>query len=285
MSGVRGWLPRGFLYSLHDPVPSWPWHQLDTLNISSVFTDLVITLVGLIKFMIDDMEGHSMRITETAYKVQPARLGHPFNITDIVQAVTCTLCSVAIIGAAARTMLRVQQNQQRAIDDLLFFFACICLIAATILLVKEAASIYIVANVITSFFGGSSLENQVASSPQILEHAFAVVKSEGYAYSVLIWVAIFMVKFCYLCFFRLLVDRLKGLVVYWRVTMSITAISSLFNICALFIACPYFGQKACEIPFHSPKSHPLSNQTVRYSINVWYPWQLNAFHHLTRRGS
>lgn len=127
------------------------------------------------------------------------------------------------------------------------------------------------ANLITSFFNGLSLENQVASSPQIFEHAVAVIESEGYAYSVLIWVAIFVVKFCYLCFFRLLIDRLKGLVVYWRVTMSVTAFSSVFNICALFIACPYFGQKACKLPFHSPKSRPVSNQTVRCSIDVWYP--------------
>ena len=157
------------------------------------------------------------------------------------------MCGVAIIGAIARTVFRVHRKQQRIIDGLLFLFACICLIAATVLLVKEAASIYVVANLITSFVDGSSLGPEMASSPQIFEYAVTVITTEGYAYAVLIWVAIFAVKFCYLYFFRLLIDRLKGLIVYLRFSMGITVLPAVFNICSLFIACPYFGPKTCEL--------------------------------------
>ena len=168
----------------------------------------------------------------------------------------------------ARTILRVQKKQQRVIDDFLFLFACTCLIAATILLVKEASSIYTVTNLVTRLISGSSLGNQVAASPLVFEHTVAVIQSDGYAYSVLIWVTIFAIKFYYLCFFRMLIDRLKSLVLYWRVTMSITTTFATFNICALFIACPYFGQKARKLPSHFPKFLPVWNHTVRFSIDV-----------------
>ena len=154
----------------------------------------------------------------------------------------------------------MQRKQQRALDDLLFLFACVSLIAATILLVKETTSIYLLATLITSFVDGSGLEDQFGSSLQNFQLAHKVIQSEGYAYSVLIWAAIFAVKFCYLCFFRLLIDRLKGMVTYWRITMGITALSAGFNICALFIACPYFGQRSCELSLPFPLSPSLHQE-------------------------
>ena len=163
------------------------------------------------------------------------------------------MCSLAIIGAVARTILRVQKKQQKVIDDLLFLFGCTCLIAATILSVKEATSSYIMTNLITGFINGSSLDNTAAASLQTFEEPLDVIESEGYACSVLLWVAIFVVKFCYLRFFRLLIDRLEGFIVYWRVAMGITAITSVFNLCAPFIACPYFGPKVSKLPFHFPQ--------------------------------
>ena len=141
-----------------------------------------------------------------------------------------------------------------------------CLVAATILLVKGAASAYAVANLITSLVDGLDFENLVGLLPQNFEHTVKVIQSVGYAYSVMIWVAIYAVKFCYLFFFRLLIDRLKGMALYWRITMGITALSSVFNICALFIACPYFGQRACELPGPFP-SYFHRSTTGQYNLS------------------
>ncbi len=192
------------------------------------------------------------------------------------------------MGAMARAVLQVRKQQQhRVLDGLLFLFACMCLIAATVLLMREATSIYTVANWVTSVVDGSDLENQVGSAPSDFEYAVRVVTSEGYTYSVLIWVAIFAIKFCYLLFFRQLIDRLNGIVIYWKITMSITALSFGFNFCALFIACSQFGQKACELPLvHPHHSSTLHGKylTVR-PIDVSFLSQPNVSHLLMPQGS
>ena len=159
-----------------------------------------------------------------------------------------------MIAAIARTLIRAQKKQLRTIDDLLFLFACVCLVASTILLVRETTPLYLGATLIASLLDEPGLGNEAASSPQNLKDAMRLFQSVRHAYSVLIWATIFAVKFCYLCFFRLLIDRLKGLITYWRVTAGITAVSAGFNLCALFIACPYLSQESCKLSPLSPLS-------------------------------
>ena len=76
------------------------------------------------------------------------------------------------------------------------------------------------------------------------------VQRYSYAFGVLIWFVEFAVKFCYLHFFRLLIDRQRSLVNYWKVTMVINLIAAVFNICSSFMSCPKLGNQACESLCH-----------------------------------
>ena len=56
--------------------------------------------------------------------------------------------------------------------------------------------------------------------------------------------AVYFVKFAFLCFFRPLIDRLHGMIAYWRVVIGICIVAFVFGICSPFVECPYFGTSA-----------------------------------------
>ena len=72
------------------------------------------------------------------------------------------------------------------------------------------------------------------------------IQRYSYAFGPLIWGVVFAVKFCYLHFFRFLIDRQKPLVTFWKVTIVINLIAAVFNICASFESCPKFGDQGCK---------------------------------------
>ena len=58
------------------------------------------------------------------------------------------------------------------------------------------------------------------------------------SHTVISWAVIFMVKFCFLSFFRSLIDRVSYLVKYWRFVLGMTALFAVYSACEIFIACP-----------------------------------------------
>ena len=144
----------------------------------------------------------------------------------------------------ARTAIRFHKGQQHIIDESLLLFACLCLVAATVML-------YITASPLYEMF---MAEAAVKANPGLTQEipmdslAEAVSKLSRYfdAFGALIWGAAFAVKFCYLHFFRLLIDRQKSLVNFWKVTMVINLIAAVFNICSAFTSCPKLGDQACD---------------------------------------
>ena len=67
-----------------------------------------------------------------------------------------------------------------------------------------------------------------------------------WAVSVTAWVTMYAVKFCFLSFFRALVDRLPRLVIYWKFTVVFTALCFPISVCQTFIVCPQLGLAGCE---------------------------------------
>ena len=59
------------------------------------------------------------------------------------------------------------------------------------------------------------------------------------------WTTIFAVKFGFLSFFRVLVIRLPGIHLYWRVVVAVNVIVYLFSLIDGVIACPHDGLTAC----------------------------------------
>ena len=73
------------------------------------------------------------------------------------------------------------------------------------------------------------------------------IQKYTYPFGSLIWAVVFAVKFCYLHLFRHLVDRQQPLLNYWKITMIITSIATVFNICAAFMSCPKFKNQDCKL--------------------------------------
>ena len=142
---------------------------------------------------------------------------------------------LAITGAGARTLIRLRSQQLRILDDVLLLWACICLIAATILLVRGASTLYRIET-----FKADPAAAAFVSGQDIID-AIAKIQEDTYPFGVLIWLSVFSVKFCYLLFFRQLIDRLSHITSYWKITFAVTAVACIFNATASFIACPEFG--------------------------------------------
>ena len=183
------------------------------------------------------------------------------------EAVTITFCVLAIIGAAVRTYIRVSKCQQRVLDDyILLPFACATLIASTILLNIGAPPLYqLVAAEYTE-----SIDPAFSDNVPIAEMVAAIDKIQRFTYpfGALIWASIFAVKFCYLYFFRLLIDRQHGVVNYWRVAIVVTGLAAVFDICAPFISCSKFGQDAlqCSEPYYVNRILTVEIMTICLDI-------------------
>ena len=148
----------------------------------------------------------------------------------------------------ARTAIRFHKGQQHIIDESLLLFACLCLVAATVMLYMTASPLYemITAEVAVEANSGLRQEIPIGSFTGMVSK----LQRYFYAFGALIWSVVFTVKFCYLHFFRLLIDRQKSLVNFWKVTIVINLVAAVFNICAEFTSCPKLGDQACESLCH-----------------------------------
>ncbi|KAL8630979.1 hypothetical protein Q9189_003327 [Teloschistes chrysophthalmus] len=178
------------------------------------------------------------------------------------KGVTIAFCVLAIIGALARTLIRFRNRQLRVLDDALLLSACICLIAATILLAKGASYLYMVETL------QASPELVAFASLQDISAAVAKIQQNTYPFGVLIWLSVFAVKFCYLSFFRQLIDRLARIVVYWRITLAVTFVACIFNATASFVSCPEFGKDnlKCTTPYYVRRTTATEATTIVLDI-------------------
>ena len=145
----------------------------------------------------------------------------------------------------ARTAIRFHKGQQHIIDESLLLFACLCLVAATVML-------YII---VSPMYEMIMAEAAVKANPGLrqglpIDSFTEMVSRYFYAFGALIWGVAFAVKFSYLHFFRLLIDRQKSLVNFWKVAMVINLIAAVFNICSTFMSCPKLGNQICESVCH-----------------------------------
>jgi len=152
---------------------------------------------------------------------------------------------LAIIGAIARTFIRFRSRQLRVLDEALLLFACLCLPAATKLFIKGASSLYLVEQLqLTPEAAATVIVQQISA-------ATGKLQQEEYAFGIQIWLSVIAVKFCYLTFFRQLIDRLSRITTYWGLTLAVTCVACVFNVCSKFIACPKVGDSSRNM------SHPI----------------------------
>ena len=144
----------------------------------------------------------------------------------------------------ARTVIRFHKGQQHIIDESLLLFACLGLVAATVMLHISASPLYELMMAEAAEKANPGLGQGIPTDSFI--KLVSKIERYSYPFGALIWCVVFAVKFCYLHFFRFLIDRQRSLVRFWNVTMVINLIAAVFNIFSSLESCPEFGYRGCE---------------------------------------
>lgn len=81
------------------------------------------------------------------------------------------------------------------------------------------------------------------------------------------WTAVASVKLSYLVLFRRLIDRLPGIVLYWRTVLVFNLAGIGFGLATYYLACPYFyslEMGTCVGSFHIPCDPKLKTSSNLY---------------------
>ena len=149
---------------------------------------------------------------------------------DNQQGICGLLFGIAVLAAAARTIIRLQTKGHLAFNDVLLFVASMLLIVSAILFYKLVPGAY--------------ESNQIEYYPLTVlppDLGPAIVYNTRILNSqtVISWSVIFTVKFCFLSFFRPLIDRVNHMITYWKFVVGMTTIFAIYSGCEIFIICPH----------------------------------------------
>ena len=151
------------------------------------------------------------------------------------------MLAVAVSLAFGRIYVRAKLNHKFYVDDGFFSLAVVTLIAGTIMTYLDIPYIYLQQNV----QAGSQ-----APPADFIQQLLTSVKIQNAAV-VLLSTTVFAIKLAFLAFFRGLIRRLKKLEIWWWCVLVIVILSSIFLICANFIACPYYDERILGRHNHS----------------------------------
>lgn len=155
------------------------------------------------------------------------------------QAASITLFTISIMLTIARTAIRLRYQKRLFADDVFLLMAVLCLCAALTLLVIFSSSMYLIEAFVTN---SPTLE----LPPDPLEQQLFKYLRLSDAYYIMTWTTIFAVKFSFLFFFRVLIRRVRGVTLYWRIVGMITVLAWAYCISGAYIICPYFDIRACK---------------------------------------
>ena len=147
--------------------------------------------------------------------------------------------SLATGTAAIRVAVKLHAQGLLQLDDWFLIFACLCLTGATAVLNWGIPAIYQILQLTID-----PVHAEFLADPKALKVWY---HQSTYAYTTLSWATIFAAKFSYLWFFRRLVDRLRPLVIYWRVVVTVTAVGAQLCILQAHISCPRMDSRSCEL--------------------------------------
>lgn len=161
---------------------------------------------------------------------------------------------MAIIAATARSVLQLRTRRRLFADDIFLLLACACLTAATVIFNVTS----------TNFFLG--FDGWLLMPPDILKKKMLWFRKMIYIYTFLSWAVIYIVKFSFLCFFKLLIERLRGMLIYWKIVVGVTVVSFGFCVSEQVISCPSFNDSNCKFffPFHNDEMINLTYLTQIY---------------------
>ena len=144
-----------------------------------------------------------------------------------------------MLTASARTAIRLTQQRRLHADDALLLVAVVFLVASMALLWRQLDEMYTAEALVTD------TATFVLITGDWMDSLFYFLKISD-AFLVLSWTSELAVKFSFLLFFRHLIDRVRGMKVYWWVAMAITLAVWIFGCGAVFAPCPYFDLRSRE---------------------------------------
>ncbi|KAI9799663.1 MAG: hypothetical protein M1826_005481 [Phylliscum demangeonii] len=158
------------------------------------------------------------------------------------KAVSGIMAGLAISAAVVRTVHRLRSHRRLFVDDLFLFIACVFLAAGTILLFLASTDLYLsTSNWILSL--ATDFQEVLKSGVRLQLRAFA--------YACMTWTAIYAVKLSFLFFFRVLVERIRYMTIYWRIVLGATMVAFGVCVCEAAMECPYFDAESLHCAFGS----------------------------------
>ena len=155
----------------------------------------------------------------------------------------------AMLAAVFRTILSWRMNRSFYLDDCMLLIGCICLISQTVLLYEMTPNLYLFQPL------QSTKISALTNAPADISERWAWFEKCNYAFIAIAWTTIFSIKFSFLCFFRRLIDRLRGFIIYWRVVVAFNIVAWALSVCHPFISCPRFD-------FSAGKSRPSIDRSL-----------------------
>lgn len=147
---------------------------------------------------------------------------------------------VAFVSVFARTVIRLRYQKQLFIDDLFLYFGVVCLCAAMGLLVEFSDDLYLDEALKTNHL-------PMILPSNYLTRMFRFQKTQD-AYFVLLYTTISCVKLSFLFFFRILVQRVRKMIIYWWTVLFIMIVAYIpCIVVGIFLPCPHFDTASSMI--------------------------------------
>ena len=134
---------------------------------------------------------------------------------------------LAMTAAAGRTVFRVRNHRRLFLDDIFLLLACIFLTVATIIFYIALPQTYV------------KHSYWLSMRPDVQLKKVAWYQKMSLAYKPVTWAVIFAVKFSFISFFRVLVNRLRYMIIYWKIVVAVTAICFCFCASEVAMGCPH----------------------------------------------
>lgn len=172
-----------------------------------------------------------------------------------------TLLIIALFFVFVRTVIRFRYQKQFFLDDVVLYFGVICLCVAVGLLLQFSEAMYAAEDYVITSASGYNRWSELAR-----------FQKNSDAYMALTYTTLFLVKFSFLLFFRILVRRVRKMIIYWWTVLAIMIVAWPVSIVAAVApSCPIFDitSSMTNLIFHFFLRHM---KLMHITVTCLYPF-------------
>lgn len=159
-----------------------------------------------------------------------------------LQITAAVLLTLSIVSMIARLVLRLRARRGVYLDDYLYLVGFICLSAETIRFYQECDDFMLASAIHSHPYWASQV------SPDWIKHQTETSFTDFIASFALMWSAIFAIKCSFLAFFKLLIERVTGIRMYYWFVVVVTMASWLVVMLTPLILCHDSGLSFSFLP-------------------------------------